>query len=118
MSDPQKLQQAVHERRRLRRLDALRAVMDSPLGRIFVSEVIAECGIYRLSFASDPHQTAFAEGERNVGLRLLAECQRDAPLSFALMQQETADRAAADRREDEATAKKVRASESEEAVYG
>jgi hypothetical protein len=46
-------------------------------------EVLAEAGVFRLSFAGEStHATAFNEGQRNVGLRLLAELERAEPLAL------------------------------------
>lgn len=53
--------------------DALRAVLNDAAGARFISFVLEMCGVYRLSYeGEDTHATAFKEGARNVGLRLLA----------------------------------------------
>ena len=101
-----KLQQA-HERRLVRRRDALRAVMDTEPGRLLLSEIIADCGVLQGQFVPDPYRLYFDAGERNAGLRLMAECQRDAPRNFPLMADEQAQRARSDEREDEAATKEA-----------
>lgn len=55
------------------RLDALKAIMGVPNGRAYMWWLLGQCGIYRSSFAGDPHRTAFNEGQRNIGLIVFAE---------------------------------------------
>lgn len=52
-------------------IEDLRWVMANPKGRRFVANMLAQAGIYRLSFKTDALLTAFSEGSRNIGLRLL-----------------------------------------------
>lgn len=68
------------------------AVWGTYAGRAFTRRLLADCGVYRLSFASDPHFTAFNEGSRNIGLALLARMTTTAPDEYLLMEQEHAER--------------------------
>lgn len=68
------------------------AVWSSYDGRAFTRRLLAECGVFRLSMASDPHMTAFNEGGRNVGLWLMATMIETAPDAYALMEQEHIER--------------------------
>lgn len=53
--------------------DDLRRVLSSESGRRLVRRILTRSGMFQTSFApGDPYATAFHEGARNVGLRLLA----------------------------------------------
>lgn len=51
-------------------------------------ELLSGCGVYRSSFAQNALSTAFAEGGRNVGLKVLAELNEYAFDLTQLMEQE------------------------------
>jgi hypothetical protein len=68
------------------------AIWNTYEGRAFTRRLLAECGIYTLSMAQDPHWTSFNEGGRNVGLRLMARMLETAPDAYALMEREHAER--------------------------
>lgn len=63
-------------------------VMTDPAGRRFMHKLLSEAGLFRSSFDSDPHKTAFNEGQRNVGLRLMADIMAIAPSQYAQMIEE------------------------------
>jgi hypothetical protein len=63
----------------------LKWVMSNKRGRRFVFDRLEQAGVFRLSFSPDPYVTAFNEGKRNDGLRLLAQLHDHAPESYALM---------------------------------
>jgi hypothetical protein len=68
---------------------AIKTLMSSEAGRIWIWDHLSDCGLYRMSARSgDAHMTYFNEGERNVGLRLLAQLQRACPDLYALMTKE------------------------------
>lgn len=85
----------------------LRAVMATASGRRFVWGLLAECGLYRLSY----HPSAlihFNEGQRSIGLSLLGRVTGVCPDEYLLMQGEAieeqrkaADRAAIDLNDEE-----------------
>jgi hypothetical protein len=60
-------------------------VASNKRGRRFLHGVLEQAGVFRLSFTNDPCATAFNEGQRNTGLRVLALFQEHAPESYALM---------------------------------
>ena len=71
--------------------EAIRAFMTLQSGRAWVWDHLSACGLYRTSArAGDAHMTYFNEGERNVGLRLLAQLQRVCPNHYATMTEENA----------------------------
>lgn len=80
-----------NERARLKREEeraGLAAVMSSKGGRLTVHRLLEWAGVYRLSFTGDALWSAFNEGQRNVGNKLLAEIMADFPAEFALMMKE------------------------------
>ena len=50
----------------------LRWVLSMPQGRRFLWKLLETCGVYRSSFTGSS-ETFFLEGQRNVGLQLLAQ---------------------------------------------
>lgn len=55
-------------------------------GREWMYELLSDCHIYHPSHVpGDPYSTAFREGERNIGLRILSDIPADV---YALMQSE------------------------------
>lgn len=81
-----------HKLRRLAETEHLREVLGTVSGRAVLWAVLEDCGIYRLSYHNNPHETAFREGNRQVGLRLLAEIHAAAPHAYIQMQQEATKR--------------------------
>lgn len=67
----------------------LRHVMNSKEGRRFIWRLLGETGIYRQSFSSDPLLMARNEGERNIGLKLLAELMEACPKRYLDAQNES-----------------------------
>lgn len=65
----------------------LRWVMSMPQGRRFLWRILEGCGIYKSSFTGSS-ETFFLEGQRNVGLKLLAEIMEADSESYMLMQRE------------------------------
>lgn len=59
----------------------LQWVMSDQRGRRHVWRQLELAGVYRLSYTGDAHSTDFNEGQRNTGLRLMADltqhCQRE-----------------------------------------
>lgn len=75
---------------REREVADLVAVMGSPAGRRFVWKLLGECGLYRSSY----HPSAlihFNEGQRSIGLALLASLTADCPELYLTMQSEAID---------------------------
>lgn len=69
----------------------IEALMEHAEGRGFIWRILSACHIFVPSFdANNPHVTAYREGERNVGLRLLALVSAHAPKQYAQMTEEQA----------------------------
>lgn len=81
-----KAQQAVLTRET--EIGDLRWLMGDPRGRRVMWRLLEGSGIYRSSFSTDPLVMAFAEGERNRGLRLLDEITQHCPKNLIEMQKE------------------------------
>lgn len=62
-------------------------LMDSVQGRRFMWRLLSRCGVYRLSYTGNS-DTYFREGERNIGLWVLAELARADQQLFLKMQLE------------------------------
>ena len=65
-------------------IDDIWALLSTREGARFFARLLAACGVFRLSYApGDTHATAFAEGQKNVGLMVysdLLEADPEAPL--------------------------------------
>lgn len=96
MSDPVALAEKREQRRvtkakereesRKRALGSLLATVD---GRLYVWDQLESCHIFTMSYAPNSFdQTAFREGERNVGNRLLTDIMRWYPASYLQMTKE------------------------------
>ena len=48
-------------------------LLQTPEGRHLLWRILEQCGVYRSSFVGDPHQTAFLEGQRSIGLWIMSE---------------------------------------------
>jgi hypothetical protein len=66
----------------------LGVVLSTKGGRLTVWRLLDMAGVYRLSFTGDALWSAFREGERNIGNKLLAEIMADFPAEYALMLRE------------------------------
>lgn len=74
---------------RMKLLDDIRWVLSNPKGRRLVWWVLSLCGVFRASFVpKDSNQTAFNEGRRDVGLRLLLEIGSANPKAYSQMEDE------------------------------
>ncbi len=54
-------------------------------GRRLAWWLLQEAGIYRTSFSGDPAATAFQEGRRDIGLKVLHRVHETAPDAYAQM---------------------------------
>lgn len=75
------------------RKTVVRTLMSQRLGRMYVWDELAQASVFSqtLQFGRDGHiATAFAEGRRSLGLRLLNEVQSLCPDEYLLMTKENA----------------------------
>ena len=73
--------------------DDLDFMLRNPQSRRFLWWLLSSCGIYATSFNESAALAALREGERNVGLRVLAEIGRVYPLAYAELMREQIDAA-------------------------
>lgn len=63
-------------------------VMSDARGRRFVAAILEQAHIFRSSMAAEAMPMAFAEGERNLGLKLLSRLTTDTPSLYLTMEKE------------------------------
>lgn len=66
----------------------LKWLMSQKRGRRVVHRLLAHAGMYRTSISESATQTAFNEGQRNTGLRLLTLLISDCPEDYLAMLKE------------------------------
>jgi hypothetical protein len=70
-------------------IDELLWLMSDAKGRRFVWRLLQGYGVYQLSYVQgDPAHTAFNEGRRNEGLKLMSQILQHCPARFSEMQKE------------------------------
>jgi hypothetical protein len=69
-------------------LDDIKWLMDSKRGRRIMWRLLARTGIYMTSFSTNAMQMAYREGERSVGLDLLADVHLVSPDAHTVMTKE------------------------------
>lgn len=73
----------------LSEIDELLWLMSDPRGRRFIWRQLDGFGVYRLSYVQgDPAHSAFNEGRRNEGLKLMSQILEHCPARFTEMQKE------------------------------
>lgn len=93
-TDPEGLESNHRERAERQRLEAqseagdLKWLMSSKRGRRIVWRLLEQAGVFRLSFNTNAMQMAFAEGNRNGGLRMLAQIHANCPDLYPVMLKE------------------------------
>jgi hypothetical protein len=76
------------------RVQALRDVLATLAGRRVLWWLLEQCHLYHQSWSpGQADRTAFLEGERSIGLRLLDQIERVGPLRYAQMREEALERA-------------------------
>lgn len=68
--------------------DELLWLMDNAKGRRFIWRRLSEAGIYRVTFTGDALTSAFNEGQRNAGIRLMNLILQHCPERLSQMQKE------------------------------
>jgi hypothetical protein len=71
-----------------RELDDVRTVLANPVGRRFLWRYLSLCGVFTESFSVNEMMTAYNEGRRNIGLKLLADIHESQPDAYLTMMQE------------------------------
>ena len=76
---------SVETEREQRRLNAIMATED---GRAWMWDHLANCGVFASTYTQNPHDTAFNEGRRSIGLRLIADLREHALKLYQKMESE------------------------------
>src|SRR5262249_45062973 len=74
------------------RREILTRVMSTAPGRAWILGWLDMCHVFASSYSGDSHATAFAEGERNIGLRLFNDILAACPDEYVTMMKEGAQR--------------------------
>lgn len=77
----------LEEKARRQEVDDLRWMMSDKRGRRVMWRLLETTGVYRSSFTGNS-ETFFREGQRNVGLKLLADIHENCPDAFVTMLKE------------------------------
>jgi hypothetical protein len=97
MSDDVGDRDKVRDRRRDAKLheheegEALAVLMSSHIGRRWMYRTLEQCHMFTTSYSSSPIRMSFLEGERNIGLRLVADIMSHCPRRYAEMMQEASE---------------------------
>lgn len=93
-ADPRQVKDAGRrERRRTRDFDnALRAVLDTPDGRLVLWQLLSMAGIYRSCYDNSGSRTYWNVGRQDYGHELLAHIIEASPQLYALMEREARER--------------------------
>lgn len=70
------------------RAELLRRIMGGAPGRRWTLEILEACHVFGTTFTGDALSSAFSEGERNVGLRILADVMSACPDQYIQMMRE------------------------------
>lgn len=74
------------------RAEVIASIMSTTFGRQWIWDLLSQSHIFAATFTPDPLQTAFNEGERNVGLRLLSDIMTHCPGQYLQAQREQNER--------------------------
>lgn len=64
-------------------------VFGTPEGKIVLADIMRRARVLSTTFAKDPYETAFREGERNVALMILSEVKLDIEQTKELLNEES-----------------------------
>jgi hypothetical protein len=88
-ADPRQIREAKQTSREIRKqeLKDVGLILSTIEGRRFFFRYLCECGIFKTSFTGSS-ETFFREGQRNVGLSLLADLNDADPTMYAKIMEE------------------------------
>lgn len=70
----------------------LNAIMSTADGREWMWNHLGMCGVFQSTYATNTHDTAFNEGRRSIGLRLMADLQEYTFKHYQSMEKEAHER--------------------------
>lgn len=68
--------------------DMTNSIMSTTPGRAWMLDRLERCHVFSISYTNNANATAFAEGERNIGLQDLNDIMATCPDMYVLMLQE------------------------------
>jgi hypothetical protein len=71
-----------------REVEDVRSILSSVYGRRFIWRYLDVCGVFKTSFTGSS-QTFYLEGQRNIGLKILADINEANPDAFVQMMKES-----------------------------
>lgn len=90
-NDPEQVERRQIEAARdeMEKRQAIGRLLLDAAGRKWMWDLLVQCHVFHTEFhGENTHMTAFAIGERNIGLRILSEMNAAAPNAYAAMLQE------------------------------
>lgn len=86
-ADPAQIKEAVRKEKsaRFKELEDVKSILSTKAGRRFYYRYMKECGVFRISYTGNGSETFFNEGQRNVGLKFLADINDADPEIYATM---------------------------------
>ena len=92
--DPTKLEQEerrkVEQRNYDRHLSDIQQLVKTPAGRRYIWSVLSLCGVMSASMRDNMYATAFREGQRDIGMKMLKDLVAANPESYDQMRRENA----------------------------
>lgn len=95
----ERVKEEAHQRDRLAQVNEaedFKWLMGSKRGRRIVWRLLDRAGVFRLSFNTNSMAMAFAEGNRNEGLRIMTQIHTLCPELYSVMTKENANERIAD----------------------
>lgn len=89
-ANQEQVQQAEGKVRKTREQELIdiKWILSEPIGRRFLWRYLDICGVFRSSFTQSS-ETFFLEGQRNIGLKILADINEAHPEAYLLMMKES-----------------------------
>lgn len=77
-----------------RELNEVCSILETVQGRRYLWRLLERCGVYKTSFDTNGSRVYFNEGQRNIGLSILAEVNDANPNAYVTMMKEAKEREA------------------------
>lgn len=74
--------------REARRMNALKMIMASPDGRVWMWDFLGKCGLFRVSFTGNGNRDAFDNGMKNAGMPVFVDIQKHCMDDYLKMMKE------------------------------
>ncbi len=92
-ADPEQVRKRDREAKRREKAtrEVLATLLQTPAGRNWIWDLMTKTHIFQTSFSSDAMTTAFREGERNIGLMIVAQINSFHPDALVQVMREKGD---------------------------